>query len=52
MGSTHDPEKCEAVFGQDHASGKTTMIPTKHAPDLIRGAKRFSDKIMRKERIS
>jgi hypothetical protein len=32
----HDPEKCEAVFGKDHAP--TSMIP--------KSVKRFSEKIM------
>ncbi|MBZ0138264.1 MAG: hypothetical protein K8H87_00630 [Pseudorhodoplanes sp.] len=39
----HDPEKCEAVFGKDHAQAKSAiMIP--------KSAKRFSEKIMRRKR--
>ncbi|MBZ0140922.1 MAG: hypothetical protein K8H87_14295, partial [Pseudorhodoplanes sp.] len=39
----HDPEKCEAVFGKDHARTKSgSMIP--------KSVKRFSEKIVRKQR--
>ena len=43
----HDPEKWTPVFRQDHGPLNKRMIRKRPAPGLMRGGRRFSDKIMR-----